>query len=261
MAQAVRLSISEDTPRLAPGAHHTLTLTVANVGRVPRQCRLVVIGLSPAWYHLANTTFSLPIGGMSTTDLVVHPPPSAASPPALYRFQVQVAGADDSEILGSTVAAMAVGFVGDLGVEVHLVEAQGARGTFETRAINALRWAALLSLILLPVLATVVVGNRLNAGGSGAPPLFTNTATSTPLPAATRQQGHAAPVQPDRPTATSTAREIATTMATTPRPTPMRVPTYTPMPRPTPTGTSRPAVTVPPRPTPPISTTITITLR
>ncbi len=46
MAQAVRLSISEDILRLAPGAHHTLVLTVANVGRVPR--RLVVSGLPQA---------------------------------------------------------------------------------------------------------------------------------------------------------------------------------------------------------------------
>ncbi len=83
---------------------------------------------------------------MSTTDLVLHPPPSAASPTALYRFRVQVAGADDPEILDSTVAAMTVGCVGDLRVEVHAVEAQGARRTFEARVVNALPWTATVLL-------------------------------------------------------------------------------------------------------------------
>ncbi len=146
MTQAVQLDISEDRVRLEPGAHRILMLTVTNIGRVPRQCRLIVSGLPPAWYDLADTTFALPIGGTSTTTLVLHPLPSTACPTGLYLFRVQVAGADGLEILDATVAAMTVGFVGDLRVEVDPVEAQGARGTFEVRVVNALPWTATVPL-------------------------------------------------------------------------------------------------------------------
>lgn len=146
MAQAVRLDISEDMVRLEPGAHRTLTLTVTNSGDIPCQCRLVVSGLPPAWYDLDDTAFALPIDGTSTTALTLHPAPSAASPTALYRFRVQVAGPDGLEILGSTVAAMTVGYVGDLRVEAHPVEAEGARGTFEVRVVNELPQTATVSL-------------------------------------------------------------------------------------------------------------------
>jgi len=343
MAQVVRLDINEDKVRLEPGAHRTLILTVTNIGGVPRQCRLIVSGLPPAWYDLADTTFALPSDGTSTAALTLHPAPSAASPTALYRFRVQVAEPDGLEILGSTVAAMTVGYVGDLRVEAYPVEAEGTRGTFEVRVVNELpwtatvlltadyppdalrmrlnaadplvispggaqrvemlvvprdsralragqrvditvrgvrrqgdnvpepdllqhvhftyaprrgvlapppglqqlpRWAALLSLALLLVLAALVGGSQLAASGLGATPLHTSVETSTPSPATTRQQGYVVPPQVARPSVTSTSMTTPPTL----HPTPMR--TTAPPSLPTPSSISS---------TPPLSTTITIT--
>jgi len=138
MVQVVRLDISEELVRLDPGAHRTLMLTVTNIGGVLRECRLIVSALPPTWYDLDDTAFALPIDGASTTTLALHPDPSAASPTALYRFRVQVAGPDGLEILDSAVAAMTVGYVGDLRVEAYPVEVEGARGTFEVHVVNEL---------------------------------------------------------------------------------------------------------------------------
>ncbi|HXH20673.1 MAG TPA: hypothetical protein VNN10_01495 [Dehalococcoidia bacterium] len=110
----LRVSISPESERIAPGEKAVFSVTIVNLGQQAQSQEIEVLGLPGAWFSVDFDSSRLAFEGeQRTASLVVSVPPDGE--PGSYPFRVEVLAGEDSSVAEASLEVVAEGAAGDAG--------------------------------------------------------------------------------------------------------------------------------------------------
>ncbi len=145
LGTSAHLTITPTTLMVAAGSQLALSVTLRNTGAAPDRYTLIVEGIPAAWCHVDRLSFPLDAGAVRHLPLIIHPP-ATAQPVGRVPLTVRVVSHHAHAVQSSATAALTVGPVDSLTMDVTPANAEGRAATYHVLLTNRSTRAASVTL-------------------------------------------------------------------------------------------------------------------